>query len=311
MTARWVQLFALLLGAAIGFAARADTSVPYLFVLGVAQDAGYPQSGCYEPHCIPGWRDPRLRRGAVSLALIDPSAGEKFLFEATPDFPAQLYDLEREAPSDRFRLGGIFLTHAHIGHYAGLMFLGHEAMGAAGMPVYAMPRMTGYLRTNGPWSQLVEYENIVLRPLQEGSSVKLGLVNVTPFRVPHRDEYSETVGFRIAGPARTAVFIPDIDKWSAWDTDLAALVRSVDYALIDATFFADGELPGRDMSKVRHPFVTESMAVLQSLSAAERSRVWFIHFNHTNPLLDKNSSQHHLVTSRGFNIAIEGTRLDL
>ena len=138
MTARWVQLFALLLGAAIGVAARADTSAPYLFVLGVAQDAGYPQSGCYEPHCIPGWRDPRLRRGAVSLALIDPSASEKFLFEATPDFPAQLYDLEREAPSDRFRLGGIFLTHAHIGHYAGLMFLGHEAMGAAGMPVYSL-----------------------------------------------------------------------------------------------------------------------------------------------------------------------------
>ena len=27
---------------------------PYLFILGVAQDAGYPQVGCYQPHCMPG-----------------------------------------------------------------------------------------------------------------------------------------------------------------------------------------------------------------------------------------------------------------
>ena len=311
MTPAWVKplLAAALTASLVTTATGADE--PYLFVLGVTQDAGYPQSGCYEPHCMPGWRDPRLRRSAASLALIDPSAGEKFLFEATPDFPAQLYDLEREAPSDRFRLGGIFLTHAHIGHYAGLMFLGHEAMGAAAVPVHAMPRMTEYLRRNGPWSQLVEYENIMLEPLRDGESVNLGRIIVTPFLVPHRDEYSETVGFRITGPAKTAVFIPDIEKWSAWDTGLATLVRSVDYALIDATFFADGELPGRDMSKVRHPFVTESMAALDELSGSERKKVWFIHMNHTNPLLDKDSEQSRLVTSRGFNIAIEGTRLDL
>lgn len=294
----------------VQIAAGADDE-PYLFVLGVAQDAGHPQSGCYAPHCMPGWRDPRLRRGAVSLGLIDPGTDEKFLFEATPDFPAQLYDLEREAPSDRFRLAGIFLTHAHIGHYAGLMFLGHEAMGAAEIPVYAMPKMMAYLRDNGPWSQLVAYRNIVLEPLREKTAVSLGRISVTPFRVPHRDEYSETVGFRIAGPEKTAVFIPDIDKWSVWDTDLANLVRSVDYALIDATFFADGELPGRDMSKVRHPFVTESMDELEQLSRAERGRVWFIHFNHTNPLFDKDSDQYRIVRSSGFNIAFEGTRLGL
>lgn len=311
IVARPVQVLALFLYAAVSVPVRADSTAPYLYLLGVTQDAGYPQSGCYEPHCTPGWRDPRLRRGAVSLALIDPSAGAKFLFEATPDFPAQLYDLEREAPSERFRLGGIFLTHAHIGHYAGLMFLGHEAMSAAAVPVYAMPRMTEYLRRNGPWSQLVEYQNIVLEPLRDGESVNLGGIIVTPFLVPHRDEYSETVGFSITGPAKTAVFIPDVDKWSAWDTGLAALVRSVDYALIDATFFADGELPGRDMSKVRHPFAIESMAALDELSRSERKKVWFIHMNHTNPLLDPDSKQSQLVRSQGFNIAIEETRLDL
>lgn len=284
---------------------------PYLYVLGVAQDAGYPQTGCYEPHCMPGWRDPALRRGAVSLALVDPASGRKYLFDATPNFPEQLYRLESEAKSAQYKLDGIFLTHAHIGHYAGLMFLGHEAMGASSVPVYAMPRMAGFLKTNGPWSQLVNYNNIRVSPLQHNRTEQLGGIGVTPFLVPHRDEYSETVGFRIDGPQRSAIFIPDINKWSAWDTRLADLLKTVDYALIDATFFDDGELPGRDMSKIPHPFVVESMDLLQDLPETERRKVWFIHMNHTNPLLDLNSSESQQVRSRGYNIAVEGLRLPL
>ncbi|MBE9540146.1 MAG: pyrroloquinoline quinone biosynthesis protein PqqB, partial [Proteobacteria bacterium] len=92
------------------FAASPENENPYLYVLGVVQDAGYPQAGCYEPHCIVGWKDARLRRGAVSLGLIDPEANKKYMFEATPNFPAQLYELEIEAPSERFEFSGIFLT---------------------------------------------------------------------------------------------------------------------------------------------------------------------------------------------------------
>lgn len=284
---------------------------PYLFVLGVAQDAGFPQAGCYAEHCMPGWQDLGLRRGATALALIDPDTKRKYLFEATPDFPAQQYALEVEAPSDRFDLAGIFLTHAHIGHYSGLMFLGHEVMGATGVPVYAMPRMTTFLRENGPWSQLVEFQNIALIPLLANRGEALGGLTITPFLVPHRDEYSETVGYRIEGPNKSAVFIPDINKWQQWDTDIAELVRSVDYAFLDATFYADGELPGRDMSQVPHPFVSETMAALQSLSKEERSGVWFIHMNHTNPLLNEDSEQSRYVREEGFNIAVEGGRFGL
>ena len=293
------------------FTATADNSDPYLYILGVAQDAGYPQTGCYEAHCIPGWEDPRLRRGAVSLGLIDPSGNNKYMFEATPGFPGQLYTLEMEAPSERYQFAGIFLTHAHIGHYTGLMFLGHEAMGASKVPVYAMPVMTKYLANNGPWSQLVNYQNIVLVPLQNNQAKSLGTLKVTPFLVPHRDEYSETVGYRIDGPRKSAIFIPDINKWSELNTDLSELIKTVDYALIDASFYADGELPGRDMSKIPHPFVVESMKTLEDLSAGQRSKVWFIHMNHTNPLLNTESKESIFVRSKGFNIATKGVRLDL
>jgi pyrroloquinoline quinone biosynthesis protein B len=260
---------------------------------------------------MPGWQDASLRRNAVSLGLIDPAGHKKYLFDATPGFPEQLYELEMEAPSGRFELAGIFLTHAHIGHYTGLMHLGHEAMGASNVPVYAMPRMADYLENNGPWSQLVSYKNIAIKPLQNNKTQSLGTLKVTPFLVPHRDEYSETVGYRIDGPHKSAIFIPDINKWSEWQVDLATLINTVDYALIDATFFSDGELPGRDMSKVPHPFVTESMELLGDLPTEERNKVWFIHMNHTNPLLDPQSKETISVQSMGFNVAVERIRLKL
>lgn len=287
----------------------AETENPYLYVLGVAQDAGYPQAGCYQQHCMPGWAEPRLERGATALALVDPQTSKKYLFEATPQLPRQLYMLDQQAAD--YVLAGVFLTHAHIGHYAGLMFFGHESMGASKVPVYAMPRMTQFLSNNGPWSQLVAYNNIALQPLAHNRTETFASVGVTPFLVPHRDEFSETVGYSIKGPDKTALFIPDINKWSVWKKDIAEVIKTVDYALLDATFFGAGELSGRDMSKVPHPLVTETMETLAHLGPEQRAKVWFIHMNHTNPLLDSQSREALLVRAAGYNIATQATRLNL
>jgi pyrroloquinoline quinone biosynthesis protein B len=258
------------------------------------------------------WQDPDKRRRATSIAVIDRDAGRKYLYDATPDMREQLYALHAIAPDDEYEFGGVFLTHAHMGHYTGLMHFGREAAGTQGIPVYAMPRMHEFLATNGPWDQLVRLHNIELRRIVDDEPLKLGQnVTVTPFLVPHRDEYSETVGYRIDGPNKSAVFIPDIDKWTLWDIDIRDVVRSVDYALLDATFFRDGELGGRDMSKIRHPFVSESMDLFDSLDAEEKGRVIFIHMNHTNPLLQDGSAAQAEVTRRGYRYAYEGMRLDL
>ena len=289
----------------------AEERAPYIYILGVAQDAGFPQAGCYKPHCMPGWNDPERKITATSLGLIDPSSKKKYIFEATPDFPEQLFLLEQEAPSDDFSLNGIFITHAHIGHYTGLMYLGREAMGAKGLPVYVMPKMEQYLRENGPWSQLIALNNISLMPLRNDRSEVLNNLKVTPFLVPHRDEFSETVGYSIQGPKKTALFIPDINKWSQWKENILERIQLVDYALIDATFYDNNELPGRDMSKIPHPFVVETMATLSLLPREQREKVWFIHMNHTNPLLNVNSDQAQGVRAQGFNIATTGLRLKL
>lgn len=278
---------------------------PRLIVLGVAQDAGVPQAGS---HGHPAWNDPALRQEATSLGLVDPASGKRWMFEATPDFKEQWFRLAAGpgAPD------GIFLTHAHIGHYTGLMMLGHEAMGAQGVPVFAMPRMRRFLGSNGPWDQLVRKGNIELQDLEAGVAVALTPnLRVTPIPVPHRQEYSEVVGFRIEGPRRRVFFLPDIDRWEEWDLDLATVLASVDIAYLDGTFFADGEIPGRDMSGFPHPFITTTMTRLESLPAEEKTKVRFIHFNHTNPVLLSGSAAGRQVEAAGFRLARAGESVDL
>jgi len=287
-------------------------SGPYILILGIAQDAGYPQANCYQAHCMRAWNDPDLRRTASSIAVIDPASKAKYLFDATPDIREQLFRLHQAAPDDSFDLNGVFLTHGHIGHYTGLMHFGHEASGSSGVPVYAMPRMRKFLSSNGPWDQLVRYNNIALKELADEELVFLDEnLGVTPIRVPHRDEYTETVGYVIEGPKKSALFIPDIDKWDDWSTDIRDWIREVDYALLDASFYADGELPGRDMSVIRHPFVAETMALLDDLPDEERRKVIFIHMNHTNPLLIEGSDARRTVVDKGYRFATEGMQLDL
>ena len=303
-------LLALLAILACGNAFASEAS--FIRILGIAQDAGYPQANCYLPHCNRAWEDVTLRRTTSSIAVIDPGSKTKYLFDATPDIREQLYRLNQDAPDGEYQLAGVFLTHAHIGHYAGLMHFGHEASATRDTPVFAMPRMHNFLSNNGPWDQLVRYRNVRLHKLEDGLEIRLaGGITVAPFLVPHRDEYSETVGFRIQGRTKTAVFIPDIDKWERWSVDIRALIRSVDYALLDATFYGHGELPGRDMSKIPHPLVADSMALFDDFTDEEKSRVIFIHMNHTNPLLVDGSPEQAEVERRGFRFAREGMRLEL
>ncbi len=287
----------------------ATKSSQYITVLGIAQDGGYPQAGCQEEHCQRHWRGEEAKRHVVSLGLTDQASGQYWLFEATPDFTAQLHQLQQA--SGTTNLSGIFLTHAHMGHYAGLLQLGREAMGAKGMPVYVMPRMKEFLEKNAPWSQLVTLGNIKLITMEQDKSIQLTpTLRVTPLLVPHRDEFSETVGFRVETSEKSLLFIPDIDKWPLWEKDIRAEVARVDVALLDATFYQEGELPNRNMSEIPHPFVAETMALFSLLPAAEKRKIKFIHFNHTNPLLLE-GPEREAVKKLGFQVATEGERIEL
>lgn len=254
------------------FAIPPAHAAPYVVVLGTAQDGGYPQAGCNNACCAGAWKDASVARYVSCLALVDPEQNYAWLFDITPDFRQQWKLLQR-ITNDSIKLAGIFLTHAHAGHYTGLINTGREMMNMRSLPVYAMPRMKKFLESNGPWSLLVELGNIKLHAMSEGVGIPLpGALTVVPIIVPHRDEFSETVGFRIGHLSTSMLFIPDIDKWEKWDRSLGNEVKSSRYAFIDATFFSTDELPGRNMKEVPHPLVNESMGLLANLAADEKGK---------------------------------------
>ena len=283
----------------------------YITILGTAQDGGFPHIGCQKKCCDDFYKGILPKQQVVSLGLVDKESQQKFLFEATPDISTQLADLEKNHLKTNTIIDGVFMTHAHMGHYAGLLYFGKEALGKKDIPVYAMPKMKEFLSNNGPWSQLVTTQNIVFLDLQKDSIVPLSnALKVTPFLVPHRDEFSETVGYKIEGNTNSALFIPDINKWSLWEKNIVEEVKKVDYAFIDATFFKEGEI-NRPMSEVPHPFIEETVALFENESLATKNKVIFIHFNHTNPALQSNSKERNELELLGFKFATEGQRFKL
>ena len=281
---------------------------PYIVVLGIAHDGGLPHAGCVKKCCEKLWNTGENEK-VSSIGIIDPKTGQSWLIDATPDFASQLNILESVHNT---KLSGIFLTHAHIGHYVGLLQLGREVMGAKGMPVYAMPKMKAFLSNNSPWNQLLSIGNIKIQNLQDSKEIKLtSRMYIEPFLVPHRDEFSETVGYRIVSNDKSLVYIPDIDKWGKWDQDIFKVVLHTDYALLDGTFYSSDEIPHRDMSEIPHPFITETMDLFENMNTRNREKIFFIHFNHSNPAIANSSSVSNLIRSRRFNVAKEGLKFTL
>jgi pyrroloquinoline quinone biosynthesis protein B len=295
----------------IKVAEKKSLSKQYLTVLGISQDAGYPHIGCQKKCCTNFYKGIYKKQKVVSLGLVDIENKQKWLFEATPDIATQLAILEQNHLKTAHLIDGIFLTHAHIGHYSGLMFFGKEALGKKGTNVFAMPKMKAYLTINGPWSQLVKLKNIVINELKNNTAIVLNnKLKVTPFLVPHRDEFSETVGYRIEGPHKTALFIPDINKWENWEKSVIEEVKKVDYAFLDATFFKEGEI-NRPMAEIPHPFVEETMDLFKHESIFVKNKIYFIHFNHTNPAMQVLSHEKNIAQRFGFNFATENMKIDL
>ncbi|MEQ8323937.1 MAG: MBL fold metallo-hydrolase [Vicingaceae bacterium] len=300
-------IFWLILWSALSLSQERQIEV---LILGIAQDGGYPQTMCQKACCQDVLNFKSTGKYVSSLAIIDRDSMHCWLIDCTPDVNKQLAMLTSYLDGGAFALQGIFLSHAHIGHYLGLAQFGKEVMGVKELSVYAMPRMKTFLESNGPWDQLVTLKNIKIIEMENGVEIHLNNdIVIRPILVPHRDEYSETVGFELLGPRSKVLFIPDIDKWEKWDRTILDEVKRVDFALLDATFYSGNEL-GRNMDSIPHPSVLESMKILEPLTSEQKSKVHFIHMNHSNPIL-RQTTEREKVISLGFNIARQGASIDL
>ncbi len=167
--------------------------------------------------------------------------------------------------------------------------------------------MGRFLSDNGPWSQLVRLENISLRTLHPGKEFSLtSRISLTPLEVPHRNEYSDTIGFRISGEKKKLLYIPDIQGWEAWNRSIVEETEKVDIALLDGTFYSPEELPGRDISQIGHPLIRTSLKTLGEVAKKGQIHIYFTHLNHTNLALDPEGDARKEITDKGFQLASDG-----
>ena len=295
-----------------------DADDVYALVLGSVQDAGFPQVGCYTERCERGRALHEAGRGRFvsSIALIEPDAERFYLVDATPDITRQIDLIDdpafRRRAGERRPFDGIFLTHAHIGHYTGLALLGNEGLGITDTPVYCTTEMADFLASNQPWRFLVDQGRIELVPLPFDRWHRLDdLLEVQLWKVPHRDELADTVGFVFRGPDASLLYLPDINSWAAWEKNVAEAVAGVDVALLDGSFWSLVEVPGRTIENIPHPLMAQTMDALQDVVDEGRARVVLTHLNNTNPALDQDGPEQAEVARRGFEIAREGMRFAL
>ena len=249
-----------------------------VLVLGTAQDGGFPHAGCQCVRCEAAREDRGLARGVAAIAVVG-ETGKTLLVDATPEMPLQLEALAALAERETLPPDGILLTHAHMGHYTGLSFLGREAMDAHQVPVYVTERMRRFLKDNRPWGHLITRDQIAIHRIHPEETFDFDGVKVTPFLSQHRAQDSDTIGLELEGASAKLLYLPDADRFP---DDLVERIRAADVALVDGTFYSAEEVGHRDVEVIPHPFVEESVERL----AGARGTVCFTHLNHTNPLLD-------------------------
>lgn len=278
----------------------------FVKVLGTAQDAGVPHPDCFCENCEQARLDKNLRRFAASLSLHFEESNKWYMIDPSPDFKEQLMMVQQHKQW-RKMMDGIFLTHAHIGHYTGLMFLGKEAVSTSKLPVMAGEKMNNFLSSHYPWKQLIDFENIDLHPLQAGQAYELPEgASIIPLSVPHRNEFSETYCFLIQGKQKRLLYIPDIDRWEQWDINLDGLLKDIDYCFIDGTFYSTEEFEqiGRSYNDIPHPLITVSMEKFKAYK--DTCNIYFTHFNHSNPVIGLNKKYREWIEAAGFFVLEDG-----
>lgn len=264
-----------------------------LIVLGSGQDGGSPQFG--------STRDVGRTRTASSVAVLG-SDDLVLLFDATPDIRVQSLMLpprqESQGPVD-----AVFITHAHMGHYAGLVHFGKEAAATPDIPLFAPDSVIAFLESNQPWATL--FSNAYLDPIPiDESTATIGEISVEAIPVPHRAEFSGTCAYSISvNDEPWVLYLPDIDSWGAWPDAEEELARHR-VCLVDAAFSSPDELSTRDLADIPHPLVPDTVARFAHLTP--KTRVVLTHMNHTNPAADPNSAVALNATAAGLEIAYDG-----
>ena len=277
-------------------------------ILGIAQDAGIPQAGCSCERCLNAHENPELKRYPVSIGIqgVD---GSKHLIEVTKNLSEQLRTWSKnKIEGNIFIPDSVTITHLHLGHIEGIGQFGKPIMGIKNLPIYLSQKNNDSIQERNDIKLMIKEENIKLISKNNFQPMNDCGFTLEFIPIPHRSELGDTSAILIKGPKKNLLFLPDQDSWSeTLDSfsvkSIRALLTSlrVDIALVDGTFWNLNELPGRDLSKIPHPTIEESIRRL-GIKKINDPDIFFIHLNHSNPVNDHDSEERNLVESYGWSI---------
>ncbi len=275
-------------------------------LLGIAQDGGVPQAGCTKTCCMDAVGGRRRTRYPVSLGVTT-EVGSKHLMDVSRSLPDHLINWGKEE-NDIGRIDSIWLSHAHVGHYDGLFQFGREVMGTSSIPCHLSKSMHEFCMSTPSLASLFDEGHLIAEVFDGDAAIEISEhVAISPIKVPHRDEFSDTHGFVIKGPKRRLLYLTDHDSWDETlgfheADDIRSWLRSmhIDIALVDGTFWSEEELGGK-ATEIGHPTVQDTLERLGE-RRHDDPRIVFIHLNHTNPLLEDAGSEQAKVRSMGWEV---------
>jgi pyrroloquinoline quinone biosynthesis protein B len=294
------------------------TSGVSVTILGTAQDGGIPQAGCSCRRCLDAHIDLKLRKYPVSLGILGVD-GTKHIIEITKNLSEQLV-IWTPDKNELFIPETVSITHLHLGHVEGIGQLGKPVMGLREVDVYLSPKNKDVFDNRSDIVLMEDEGNIrthsknFYHPFEPKDGCGFSLQFIP---IPHRSELGDNAAIIIKAEGKSILFMPDQDSWSdTLDYHSKENIRDflkmfdIDEALIDGTFWNMNELPRRDISKIPHPTIQETIQLLGSKREGD-PEISFLHLNHSNPVNDLGSEQRKVVEENGWKISEIGDVLKL
>lgn len=305
-----------------------------IVVLGAAAGGGFPQWNCNCAVCREAWAGRAPAQTQASLAVC--ADGEHWvLLNASPDLRAQILAtpvlhprrLGRDSP-----ITAVVLTNGDVDAVAGLLTLRERWP----LSLYGTRGVLDVLAANSVFNVL-HADSVVRQPLILGQSIALTTrdggqigLSLEAFSVPGKvalyledgrieerlaERSENTIGLMLTAPATGKRFYY-IPACAAVDGELAARVKSAPLLFFDGTLWGDDEMieaglgtkTGRRMGHLSVSGPQGSMAALADLGIA---RKFFIHINHTNPMLCAGSPECAAVEAAGWEVARDGLEITL
>ncbi|MEV5759511.1 MBL fold metallo-hydrolase [Streptomyces tendae] len=291
-----------------------------LRILGTAAGGGLPQWNCACPGCAGARRHPSRRRLHDGLAVHGTKTDAWFLANATPDVAEQLeshVDLRPGAGCDRTPVVRVVLTDAELDHTLGLLRLRE----AARIDVWCTAPVHQALTTRlsltdvlSPYTRLTWHDLPLTDagPPAQVAGLEVSALPLSDKRPryaadePAHPAWSTALKVRDPRTGTSALYAPALAHWS----DLfGAEIAQSDCALLDGTFFDEGE-PRRTGVSQRTASEMGHLPIVGPQGTAERLRrldakVYYTHLNNTNPLVDPGAPQHERLGCLGLRVAEE------